>query len=189
MWIASTLGFFSIVVKSVSIGRPPVAMIRARERQALESLVRLLGERAATVRLSPDIIESGHTDYRFRVNVAPSDIGAIVGVLASTITYPNFKSAVGTAVRAGKVSAKYEHALHDVWHTMARTQSTPPYAGADLVDLSDDLEEIDEPSHAETVLRGGLPVGRVAAHVGRARRVSRALDKPVVVVGRQKRAK
>ncbi len=68
MWIASTLGFFSVVCarKDSSRGEidPDRVMIRARLRQHIDALRGRFSEL-----LKCDILETANADYRFRIIV------------------------------------------------------------------------------------------------------------------------
>ncbi len=86
MWIASKLGFYSIVQKT-----PGEWHVRARTR---DDLVRLA---AAVYTAGVEIEEWPAADYRWRLIVHdPAELGAIFQALAETIDYSNFKSEVGT---------------------------------------------------------------------------------------------
>ena len=91
-------------------------MVRARDRRHLEHLI----ERFSTQLHEADIIESGGTDYRFRLFVSKRIWVEVVSELADETDYDNFKSAVSRHL--GADGADYVHALHDVWSVMHRLQ-------------------------------------------------------------------
>jgi hypothetical protein len=67
-----------------------------------------------------EILDSGGTDYAYRLFVAKPAWMQVVAELAEESDYDNFKSEV--ARHQGKAGADYEHALHDVWSVMNRLQ-------------------------------------------------------------------
>lgn len=81
MWIASTLGFFSIVFKQDAYH------VRARSRHDLEALQSAAG-------LIAQIITSPDADYRYRILVGPESIPNILRALGDSVSYPNFKIAI-----------------------------------------------------------------------------------------------
>src|SRR4051794_37474035 len=99
MWLFTSIGFFSVVAYDA---HPDTFKVRARARQDLEAL---------RERYLPDleIVESDHTDYRFRAFVLRDEWTHAAQALAADIDYPNFKSVVaerqgnGRARRYGKV--------------------------------------------------------------------------------------
>ena len=88
MWIASVLGFYSVVKK----GGPGQWQIRGREKQDLLNLL-------AAVDLPADrLIVSRNTDYAYRIIVDAAELGRVFTALVQTITYPNFKSEIRSPV-------------------------------------------------------------------------------------------
>ncbi|MEK9754479.1 MAG: hypothetical protein VW338_14895 [Rhodospirillaceae bacterium] len=87
MWIASKIGFFSIVQKDAQ------THIRARVKKDLENLIEEIGiegwsEEDLTIQEWPG------ADYRFRLRIHPDDLGVLFQKLAETIDYPNFKNEI-----------------------------------------------------------------------------------------------
>jgi hypothetical protein len=101
MWIASKLGFFSVVTK-----RPGQYQVRARVRQDLVNLV----EEAGMADLV-EILEWPDADYRFRILVNRPGWQALSETLFASVDYPNFKSEVA---RRRDQSPKL-HAYHCLW--------------------------------------------------------------------------
>jgi hypothetical protein len=103
MWLFTTIGFYSVVA---DVSHPDTLKIRARARADLEAL------RDGYL---PDIeiIESEHTDYRFRALVRRDEWVHAAEALARAIDYPNFKGAVGE--RQGAARAKR---YAKVWQVM-----------------------------------------------------------------------
>jgi len=119
MWLATTLGWFSVVCARQNDGKaaaidPDKMMIRARLRSHLEGLK----ERFPALLDSTEITESATSDYAFRIFVSKATWVSLATELASDVQYGNFKSAV--LKRDGH--SAYENALHAVWAVMARLQ-------------------------------------------------------------------
>jgi hypothetical protein len=108
MWLFTTIGFFSVVA---DLAHPDTLKVRARAREDLEAL---------RDHYLPDleIVETGHTDYRFRAFVHRDEWTHAVRALAADIDYPNFKSAVGQ--RQGAARAKR---YAEVWQVMYGLQA------------------------------------------------------------------
>jgi len=109
MWLFTTIGFFSVVEDPE---HPDTLKIRARAREDLEAL---------RDQHLPDleIVESEHTDYRFRAFVRRDEWEHAVRSLVADIDYPNFKSAVGQRqghARAGRYA--------QVWQVMYGLQQS-----------------------------------------------------------------
>ncbi len=84
MWIASKLGFFSIVAHR---DQPGQVMIRARIKGDLENLL-------ADVWPKPPIFDTPVADYRFRVIMPKLDASFLISDLVASIDYSNFKDTV-----------------------------------------------------------------------------------------------
>ena len=96
---------------------PGRIMVRARVRGHLEALKARFPDRLGNC----EILDSGGTDYAYRLFVAKPAWMQVVAELAEETDYDNFKSEV--ARHQGKAGAAYEHALHDVWSVMNRLQT------------------------------------------------------------------
>lgn len=109
MWIASKFGFFSVVLKD---GHHHV---RARREEDLRALV------AAHPRPEDcKIDEWPAADYRFRIRIPEGNpaFGELMGILAASADYPNFKSAI-----AANPSQRHKlDAYHRIWSIMADLQ-------------------------------------------------------------------
>lgn len=89
MWVASRLGFFSIVR---DLRDASAVQVRARRRAHLDALRRLAAE--AGVRMDAPISTPGR-DYPWRVIVADRHLPTLLAALAADVEYTNFKAAVG----------------------------------------------------------------------------------------------
>lgn len=106
MWIMTTEGFLSCVSKAPA--GPDELLVRARTRAHL-----------ATHFPHATIIESTHTDYRFRAVIARTEVAQLAVSLIMSIDYGNFKGAVQ--------ERDYEHALHGVWDKLEPLQPGGAY--------------------------------------------------------------
>lgn len=109
MWIASKLGWFSIVLKGENYH------IRARRKKDLENLLDVVGGESL-----PPIETWTVSDYRYRVRIpeASNLIGEVFAVLCCSVDYPNFKSMIA----ATPDQREKLHAYHEIWATMAALQ-------------------------------------------------------------------
>lgn len=107
MWIASKLGWFSIVEKS-----PDEFHVRARVKTDLVKLRQASGM-VFTIHLWPG------ADYRYRFVVNGEQLDRIFKALRESIDYSNFKSEIAaTPDQRGKL-----HSYHDIWAIMMRHQA------------------------------------------------------------------
>ena len=82
MWIATKVGFFSIVRKEEKDFH-----VRARLRPDLVELMDLAG-------IESEIFESEYADYRFRIVVDSDTVSKIAAGLFEEIDYDNFKNTI-----------------------------------------------------------------------------------------------
>ena len=117
MWLATTLGFYSAVLAQKPDGSrdPNLVMIRARDRNHLTALKKRF---AAELR-DCEILETSHTDYRWRI-VCPKPVWVkCLAGFGENVDYGNFKDAC--ARRHGHGSS-YLDALHRVWWELLKLQ-------------------------------------------------------------------
>ena len=88
MWIASKIGFFSIVAHR---DQPGTVMIRARIKGDLENLLAALWDLEDP---QPPIVDTPQADYRFRIIVSQPHAVSLVSRLAASIDYSNLKETV-----------------------------------------------------------------------------------------------
>ena len=106
MWIATKVGFFSIVRKEEKDFH-----VRARLRPDLVELLDLAG-------IESEIFESEYADYRFRIVVDSNTVRKIGAVLFKEIDYDNFKNTIHDSSTQRE---KYE-AYGTIWSTMWELQ-------------------------------------------------------------------
>ena len=100
MWIASNIGFYSIVKKPSHLNEdgPEVHVVRARDK---DDLTRLLAKTSLPSGFAwkhqsvTRIHDWDSSDYRYRIYVEEAeDFAAMFSTLSSTITYDNFKDEI-----------------------------------------------------------------------------------------------
>jgi len=110
MWLATKLGFYSIVQKQPpDDGDAAVYHVRARVREDLENLLQVTS-------LPCEILAWPKADYRYRIVVGQQEVFEIMSALAESIDYDNFKGIIAaTASQRHKLDA-----YHKVWSTLAQ---------------------------------------------------------------------
>ena len=112
MWIASKLGFYSIVQKGGTFH------VRARARKDLLNLVA-----ATSSDLGPgQISESPEADYRWRIVLPAEDMKPVWDALAASVDYPNFKSQIASTPDQRDKLPIY----HEIWHLLYDYQQSDP---------------------------------------------------------------
>lgn len=101
MWIFTETGFVSAVQHR---DNPEYLMVRARDRESLESLAAML---------SIEIKSTPNADYPYRLVATKEDVKSWVNDSIDFLGYSNFKNQV--AITRGK---EYAYALGSVWSTM-----------------------------------------------------------------------
>ena len=129
MWIASNIGFFSIVNKPSHLNPdgPAVHVIRARDKADLSRLLATTSEapgfawkQASVTRIH----DWDYSDYRYRIYVENSgDFAAIFDALSSTITYDNFKDEIQATPHQLKKYKAYEGLWFDIMDAHRKVNS------------------------------------------------------------------
>jgi hypothetical protein len=101
MWIFTETGFVSAVQHR---DNPEYLMVRARDRESLESLAAML---------SIEIKSTPNADYPYRLVATKEDVKSWMNDSIDFLGYSNFKNQV--AITRGK---EYAHTLGSVWSTM-----------------------------------------------------------------------
>jgi len=118
MWLFTNRGFYSVVADSTT---PDTLLVRARLRGDLERLGTLLPEK-------PVVTESRDRDYRWRMKVPFALWPAVMGQLATEITYPNFKNEVKK--RQGRGRADLYGAVWAEMFTAQENEAATEYEAA-----------------------------------------------------------
>ncbi len=117
MWIASNIGFFSIVKKTSHLNEegPEVHVVRARDKGDLTRLLAKSSEAPGFTWRNDSVTQIhswDYSDYRYRIYVENTeDFAAIFDALHSTITYDNFKDEI---LKTPHQLKKYK-AYQDLW--------------------------------------------------------------------------
>ncbi len=120
MWVFLREGFVSVVCARKGDGAPdrPIdkrrLMVRARAKAHLENLRR----RFPRLRRY-EIMESAHTDYRYRILVPKPVWIETIAALTADLDYGNYKDSVK---ERGETTRAFSDCLHRVWAEMARFQ-------------------------------------------------------------------
>lgn len=109
MWLATQYGFYSIVQKENGQYH-----VRSRIQKDLENLIALASQ-------DHKIHRWEGADYRYRIIVEQGDFVEIMGRLALSLDYPNFKNQIA---RTNDQRDKL-HAFHEIWAIMAAFQNRP----------------------------------------------------------------
>lgn len=122
MWIASQLGFFSIVQKEGAFH------VRARVEGDLKSLVKASGVKAK-------IEEWPNADYRWRIRLkSQSSLGLVFLALQASVDYPNFKNRVAELPEQRNKLRAYSNLWHDLLAVQREAEPTEA-RGLTLADL------------------------------------------------------
>jgi len=95
MWLFTTDGFYSVVHDKYC--KPDELMVRARKREDLENLF--------AHKITGEILEIGHADYRFRMAVKRKIWSKYLAGYANKMAYSNFKGTLPLN----------DHARHDAY--------------------------------------------------------------------------
>jgi len=153
MWLATVMGFYSVVKK----GGPEEYQIRARTKGDLENLCRRVGFPNSRIITTP----AG--DYAFRLVVNEEELGLIWESLQESIDYSNFKNAVARVPG----QEKHEIMYHKWWSDAAKLQPWPPYGGprretheASSEDSASVLHDVEPPTPPMLKKRGNGRKGK-----------------------------
>jgi hypothetical protein len=114
MWIASNIGFYSIVKKTSHLNEdgPEVHVVRARDKADLSRLLAKTSQAPGFEWKESSVTrihDWDYSDYRYRIYVGNSeDFAAIFDALSSTITYDNFKDEIKATPHQLKKYKAYE---------------------------------------------------------------------------------
>ena len=103
MWIATKVGFFSIVRKDEKDFH-----VRARLRPDLVELMDLAG-------IESEIFESEYADYRFRIVVDSDTVRKIGVILFEEIDYDNFKNTIHDSSTQHEKCEAYDNIWSLMW--------------------------------------------------------------------------
>ncbi len=110
MWLFTKYGFYSIVKKPFQ-DKGMVYQVRARVKEDLENLKKAAG-------LDKEILDSGFTDYRYRILANDEEYHKVMDAISQAVDYGNFKNEV--AKHPDQVDRF--HNYHKVWGEMMKLQ-------------------------------------------------------------------
>ena len=120
MWLATKLGFYSIVFKPSHLDPdgPPVYIVRSRDRDDLSRLLIasfLQGgsEAAPNTKswLDDNILSYDKSDYPYRIILQEAEIGKVMETITKSVTYDNFKD----EIKKTPSQSRKLHAYNRLW--------------------------------------------------------------------------
>lgn len=133
MWIATNIGFFSVVVKQEGPKAMEVVHIRGRVWEDLDNLRRFIQVRE-DAKSAPDIhpgqlkVLNSHpgSDYPYRMIFPKSALPVVLGMLAESVTYDNFKREIHCTPDQSEKSAAYGGLWEALYQKFGGFFNTPP---------------------------------------------------------------
>jgi hypothetical protein len=117
MWIATKIGFYSIVLRPEKEGaKNNVYHIRARTGADIDAVISLL---EPILKRSLQLFETPDVDYHWRIILKPEELAPALAALAATVDYPNFKD----EIHASGTQAEKLDAYSDLWSALYELQS------------------------------------------------------------------
>jgi len=117
MWIATKIGFFSIVLRPEREGaQEQVFHIRARTGTDIDAMISLL---EPVLKRPLQLFETPDVDYHWRIILKPEELAPALAALAATVDYPNFKN----EIHASDTQADKLDAYSDLWTALYDLQS------------------------------------------------------------------
>jgi len=129
MWIASNIGFYSIVKKPSHLHEDgsAVTVVRARDKADLTRLLANTSETPGFEWQMPSVTrihEWDYSDYRYRIYVENAeDFTAIFETLSNTITYDNFKDEILATPHQLKKYKAYEGLWFNIMNAHRKVHS------------------------------------------------------------------
>ena len=93
MWIATTIGFFSIVQKQWDKADNTLT-VRARVKADLEAFIDVMKKHSVSAPRHVEILEDANADYRYRIQAPRNAVETAIWRISMDITYDNFKNEV-----------------------------------------------------------------------------------------------
>jgi len=117
MWIATKIGFYSIVLRPEKEGaKNNVYHIRARTGADIDAVISLL---EPVLKRPLRLFETPDVDYHWRIILKPEELAPALAALAATVDYPNFKD----EIHASDTQADKLDAYSDLWTALYDLQS------------------------------------------------------------------
>lgn len=117
MWIATKIGFFSIVRRPEKEGaKNSVYHIRARTGADIDAVISLL---EPVLKRTLQLFETPDVDYHWRIILKPEELAPALAALAATVDYPNFKNEIHNS----DTQAEKLDAYSDLWTALYDLQS------------------------------------------------------------------
>jgi len=116
MWIATKIGFYSIVLRPEKDGaKNNVYHVRARTGADIDAVISLL---EPVLKRPLRLFETPDVDYLWRIILKPEELAPALAALAATVDYPNFKD----QIHASDTQADKLDAYSDLWTALYELQ-------------------------------------------------------------------
>jgi hypothetical protein len=117
VWIATKIGFYSIVLRPEREGASNnVYHVRARTGADIDAAISLL---EPVLKRPLPLFETPEVDYHWRIILRVGELGPALAALAATVDYPNFKD----QIHASPTQADKLDAYGDLWSALYEIQS------------------------------------------------------------------
>lgn len=126
MWLATKLGFYSIVFKPTHLDPdgPPAYIVRSRDREDLSRLLiaSFLEEGSENHPLTQKFVDDNiysydKSDYPFRIILEESEIPAVMRTIAKSVTYDNFKDEIERTPHQSRKLDAYKRLWTDLFNS------------------------------------------------------------------------
>jgi hypothetical protein len=120
MWLATKLGFYSIVFKPSHLDPdgPPVYIVRSRDREDLSRLLiaAFLKEGSENHPHTQNFVDQNihsydKSDYPYRIILEGAEIGKVMETITKSVTYDNFKD----EIKKTPSQSRKLHAYNRLW--------------------------------------------------------------------------
>ena len=116
MWIATKIGFYSIVLRPEKEGaKNSVYHIRARTGSDIDAVISLL---EPVLKRTLRLFETPDVDYHWRIILKPEELAPALAALAVTVDYPNFKD----EIHASDTQSDKLDAYSELWGALYKIQ-------------------------------------------------------------------
>ena len=117
MWIATKIGFFSIVLRPENEGaKNSVYHVRARTGSDIDAVISLL---EPVLKRGLRLFETPDVDYHWRIILKTEELAPALAAMAATVDYPNFKD----EIHSSETQADKLDGYSDLWTALYDLQS------------------------------------------------------------------
>ena len=117
MWVATKIGFYSIVLRPEKEGaKNNVYHIRARTGSDIDAVISLL---EPVLKRGLRLFETPDVDYHWRIILKTEELAPALAAMAATVDYPNFKD----EIHSSETQANKLDGYSDLWTALYDLQS------------------------------------------------------------------